>query len=222
MQDLDFWYKCIGQYLSPNTAPASSTKVSVSTRLNKGIGSNTLGAGIDAFYVASPGKSFLIGKIEMPDIPGLSFVPSEDGSGEKFIAHWLVNDAPLDSAWMIGVIGNANPNASMKRSQPPTLCRFCAADASFEFDLAIVRKAVAVIEGLDWKKEVAPVLHTFQSRQQASAAGDIAKVEADNTSLQKAFAKVPALKSALLALCRLPLKPGSGEYQVLSWYNRVR
>lgn len=222
MQELDFWYGCIGRYLAPDVEPAASTKIGVQTRVKKGIASNTLGAGIDAFYIASPGKSVIIGKLEMPNMPGLSFVPSEDGSGEKYIAQWLVNDAPLDAAWMIGVIGNANPNASMKRSQPPALCRFCAAGASFEFDLSIVRQAVVIMGDLDWKKDVAPALHTFQSRQQANAAGNSAKVESDNKTLQKAFTKAPALKYALLALCRLPLKPGSGEYEVLSWYNRVR
>lgn len=222
MQEINFWYECIGRHLAPNADPESSTKASVMTRVKKGVGNNTLGAGINAYYIASEKKSFLVGKLEMPSLPGLEFIPSEDGSGEKFIAQWLVNEAPDDTPWMIGVIGNASPNASMKFSQPPALCRFCAASSAFDFDLGIVRQAVTIIGDLDWKKDVAPVLHTFQARQQSSAMGDEGKVERENKTLQKAFAKTPRLKSVLLALCRLPLKPGSGEYEVVSWYNRTR
>lgn len=219
MQDLNFWYECIGRHLAPDTAPAASTKAGVITRLKKGIGSNTLGAGIDAFYIAHKKKSFVIGKLEMPSNPALEFISSEEISGEKFIAQWLVNDAPEDEPWMIGVIGNANPNSGMKLSRPLALCRFCDTSSGFDFDLGIVRNAVKIIgDDLDWKKDVAPALHIFQSRLQ----GDEEKIERENKKLQKAFDKSPTLKKALLSLCRLPLKPNSGEYEILSRLNRIR
>lgn len=222
MQAIELWYECIGQHLAPESDPAGSTKIGVMTRKTKGVGPHTLGAGIDAYYIACKRKSFVIGKLELPNLPGLEFVPSEDVSGEKYIAQWLVNHAPEDEPWMIGVIGNASPNASMKVSHPVALCCFCEASSGFDFDLGIVRQAVAIIGELDWKKDIATALHTFQSRQLASSIGDEAKMERENKKLQKAFEKTPELKPALLALCRLPLKVGSGEYEVLSWYNRVR
>lgn len=223
MQELNFWYECIGRHLAPDTAPAASTKAGVITRLKKGIGSNTLGAGIDAFYIAHKKKSYVIGKLEMPSNPELEFVPSEEVSGEKFIAQWLVNEAPEDEPWMIGVIGNANPNSGMKLSRPLALCRFCDTSSGFDFDLGIVRDAVKIIgDELDWKKDVAPALHIYQSRLQASGIGNEDKVERENRKLQKAFDKAPLLKKTLIALCKLPLKPHSGEYEILSRLNRIR
>lgn len=222
MQGISIWYECIGRHLAPDCEPDASTKVGVMTRMLRGTGLNTLGAGIDAYYIASPKKSYLIGKVEMPNLPELEFIPSEEVSGEKFIAQWLVKEAPDDQPWMIGVIGNASPNASMKASHPLALCCFCGASSGFDFDLGIVRQAVAIIGEMDWKKEIAPALHTFQSRQLASSIGDDGKVERENLKLLKAFEKTPGLKAALLDLCRLPLKTGSGEYEILSWYNRVR
>lgn len=225
MQDLNFWYDCIGRHLAPDTAPAASTKAGVMTRLKKGVASNPLGAGIDVFYIANKKKSFVVGKLEAPknSNPVIEFFPSEEVSGEKFIAQWLVNDAPEDEPWMIGVIGNANPNSGMKISRPLALCRFCDMSSGFDFDLGIVRNAVKIIgDDLDWKKDVAPALHIFQSRLQASGIGDEDKVERENKKLQKAFDKSPTLKKALLALCRLPLKPNSGEYEILSRLNRIR
>lgn len=223
MQEIDFWYQCIGRYLAPDTDPSSSTKVGVMSRLKKGVAMNTLGAGVDAFYIAHKQKSYLIGKIEMASLPALEFIPSEDVSGERFIAHWLVEQAPSNDTWMIGVIGNAKPNESMKRSHPLALCRFCRSGASLDFDLGVVRQAVSIIGNkLDWKKDVAPALHAIDARHQASSIGDDDKVERENLKLLKSFKNTPGLKEAILDLCRLPLKPHSGEYEIVSWYNRAR
>lgn len=220
--EVDYWYQCIGFHLAPETDPASSTKVGVLSRLKRGIATNTLGAGIDAYYIACKEKSYLIGKVELPNLPSLEFIPSEDVSGERFIARWLVEQAPSNEPWMIGVIGNANPNESMKRSHPLALCRFCRAGASLDFDLGIVRNAVTIIGQFDWKKMVAPALHAINERQKASYVGDDNKVERENIKLKKSFDKNPGLRDAIVALCRLPLKPHSGEYEIISWYNRVR
>ena len=63
-------------------------KAPVPTRLKRGIDFNPLGAGIDAFYIACENDSYLIGKVELPSKKGLVFVPSEEISGERFIARW--------------------------------------------------------------------------------------------------------------------------------------
>ncbi|OEO24423.1 hypothetical protein AX279_17290 [Pseudomonas sp. J237] len=194
----------------------------VPTRLKKGTGLNRLGAGIDVFYIASPGSSSVIGKLEITERSELVLVASEDVSGEKHIAQWLIHEAPADTPWMIGVIGNANPINSLKLSYPPALCRFCGANSGFDFDLSAVRQAVSIIGDLDWKKDIAPALHVYQARMHANDTGDQDKAEKEGKKLLKMFEKNPHLRTALLALCRLPLKPNSGEYEVLSWYNRVR
>lgn len=222
MQTLSFWYDCIGKLIDPTVTPELALSQSAPTRLKKGVGMNRLGAGIDLFYIATPGASTLIGKLEMKDRPGLSFVPSEDVSGEKFIAQWLINSAPDDSPWMIGMIGNANPAESLKVSHPLALCRFCGTSSGFDFDLRLVREAVRIIGKLDWKAEVAGALHGYQTRLNALEIGDLEKADREGKKLTKLFGKQPSLKPALVALCKLPLKPNSGEYQVLSWYNRVR
>lgn len=222
MQAVEFWYECIGKLINPSLTPAAAITQSVNTRKLKGTGPNRLGSGIDAFYVASPGESVLIGKLELPNQPGLTFIPSEDRSGERFIAHWLIHKAPENAPWMIGVIGNANPVSSLKVSNPPSLCSFCRSGSNFDFDLSLARQAINIIGDLDWKKEVAPALHTYQTRLHAIDAGDPDQADREAKKLHKMFEKNPALKRALIDLCKLPIKPGSGEYEILSWYNRVR
>lgn len=222
MQSLKFWHECIGKLISPDSTPEQAITHYYPTRTLKGVKPSRLGAGIDVFYIASPGNSFLISKIELPNQPGLALRPSEDCGGEKLIAQWLVHDAPTDAPWMVGVIGNANPVKSLKLCQPPVLCAFSGANAGFDFDLGVVREAVKIIGELDWKKSIAPALHTYQSRLHANDIGDSDRAEREGKKLSKMFEKTPNLKRSLIDLTKLTVKPGSGEYQVLSWYNRVR
>ncbi|MCF6783737.1 hypothetical protein [Stutzerimonas stutzeri] len=222
MQPLDFWYDCIGRHIAPDSSPEQSTKPQMETRMKKGTGLNRLGAGISAYYIALPGSSQLIGKFAMDDRPGLCFVNADDVSGEKVIAHWLADHAPLDRPWMIGVIGNASPNETFRISQPPGLCAFAQNNGGFEFNLASVREALKLIADFEWKKDIAPAIHAYEGRLKAVAAGDHSMIEKANDKLEKLLKKSPDLRTVLIGLCKLPIKPNSGEYQILSWYNRER
>lgn len=222
MQPLTFWYDCIGQRIAPELTPEKSTKVALATHMKKGIGPNPLGAGISAFYIAQPGESMLIGKFAMEGMPGLTFVSSEGMTGEKFIARWLIEKAPLDKPWMIGVIGNANPVESFRISQPPGLCAFCEGNGGFEFNLSAVKQAAALIGETPWKKDVAPAIHAYEAKLKAADSGDAQLIERANDKLNKMLMKSPEFRALLIALIKLPIKPNSGEYQVLSWYNRER
>lgn len=222
MQPLSFWYDCIGQRIAPDLPPEKSTKVALATHMKKGIGPNPLGGGISAFYIAQPNESFLIGKFAENDKPGLKFISSESMSGEKQIARWLIDQAPLDKPWMIGVIGNANPTESLRISQPPALCAFGEVNGGFEFNLTSVREAVKLMGDTPWKKDVAPAIHAYEGKLKAAATGLPHLIEKANEKLDKMFKKNPAIRPLLVALIKLPIKPNSGEYQVLSWYNRER
>lgn len=212
---LDFWHQCVGRHLSDGL-PAETLSPFVPTRLKKGVGPNRLGAGIDAFYVACPEGSHLIGKLEMTSVPGLTFHPSEEQSGQRFIAHWLMHEAPLDEPWMIGVISKANPLRSLALSQPPALCEFCQTSGNFSFNLEAVRQAHQLMGDLPWKAVVAPSIHAHA--RFLSAATETER-EAARTRLTDILSKTPSLKGVLR---QLRAAPGSGEYEILSWYHRVR
>lgn len=222
MQALTFWYDCIGKHIAPTLTPEKSTKVALPTHMKKGVGPNPLGAGISAFYIAQPGQSMLIGKFEMDDIPALRFINSADMTSEKFIAHWLIEKAPLNQPWMIGVIGNANPTESFRISQPPGLCSFCEGNGGFEFNLSTVKEAAVLIGDIPWKTDVAPVIHAYEGKLKAAGTGDAHLIERANDKLIKSLNKNPENRSLLVALIKLPIKPNTGEYQLLSWYNRER
>lgn len=223
MQALSFWHDCIGRHIAPQLSPKESPMTSLPTRmLKKGVGQNRLGAGINAFYIAQPGDSCLIGKFAVEDMPCLRFIDSEKISGEKYIATWLAESAPLNSPWMIGVIGKASPIESFYISQPPGLCAFSQASSGFEFDLRLVKDAVKLIGETPWKKEVAPAIHAYEGKLRASATGNQGQIDKANDKLLKMFAKTPEVRTLLIELNKLPIKARSGEYQILSWYNRER
>ncbi|TKD35297.1 hypothetical protein [Azotobacter chroococcum] len=215
MIELELWHRCIGQHLT-REAPENSVQPSVPTRLKKGVGPNRIGAGIDAHYIASASGSFLIGKIEMANRPGLQFIPSEETTGQRFIAHWLIHEAPLDETWMIGVIGKANALPSLKLSQPPVLCRYCEANSGLDFNLEVVRNAHSLMGDLPWKKTIAPAIHLYS---RLTAAVEQKEQEDLKEKLNRMFVQTPELRKILR---KLGVQPLSGEYEVLSWYNRER
>lgn len=212
MDAVEFWHEHLGQRIGAECA--GDTKVSVPTRLKRGVDNNPLGAGIDAFYVVSEAQSYLFGKVELVSTEGLTFVPSEDGSGERFIAHWLAHEAPLSGAWMVGVIGKSSPNKSFTVSQPPSLCVFCQSDKSFEFNLRHFRDDVALCEGFDWRV-LASAIYAYDDY----LSGDSFRRAKGGRGLELAFKKEPKLKDLLP---RLRSKPNSGEHTLLTWYNRAR
>lgn len=212
MSAIQFWHEHIGQYISDE--PASNLKARVPTRLKKGVELNSIGAGIDLFYIASEGNSHLIGKLELPSTKELKQLASEDLSGERFIAHWLAHAAPTDKPWIVGVIGKAHPNESLTISQPPSLCVFCQSGKNFEFNLAFFREDVALTQGIDWKL-LAPAIYAYDDFTSL----DEFRKNKGSASLTKAFKTEPKLKTILP---KLRAQPNNGEHQLLSWYNRAR
>lgn len=212
MNPINFWHQHIGQHIG--SIEAGDTKPRVPTRLKRGIDPNTLGAGIDAFYIACEGMSHVVGKVELPNSKHITYTASENISGEKFIAQWLAHDAPTDQPWIVGVIGKANPNASFVLSQPPSLCSFCQSSKGFEFNLHHFRADVELIKGLDWKlvTQAMYALNDFTSLNEY-------QITKGRNSLTKLFKNEPRLKQVLP---HLRAKPNNGEHQILSWYNRTR
>lgn len=212
MSELLFWHEQIGSIIG--AADENTMCVSVPTRLKRGIGDNRLGAGIDAFYIACEGDSYLVSKTELPNTKGLRFVPSEDFSGERFIARWLAESAPTDRPWLVGVISKANPNSSLAFSQPPYLCVYCQANKGFEFNLSDFRADVELSQGIDWKM-LAQAIYAYDD----FISYDSYRKEKGSKSLEKLFKREPELKKILP---KLKAKPNNGEHTLLSWYNRAR
>lgn len=213
-ENLLFWHETIGKKLSNNEV-ASSTHPLVPTRLKKGVADNRLGAGIDAYFIADEQQSYLISKTELVNQSGLTFVPAEQESGNRFIAHWLMDKAPIDRAWMIGIIGKANINASLQVSQPPLLCYYCEANKVMPFNLKQVRDARRLIGDLPWKEVVAPGLHAYAQYISASHE-NVRKTQSER--LNKLLNKTPELRKLLP---KINIRPDSGDYEILSWYYRT-
>lgn len=222
MSDLDallYWHANLGRHLS-DAEPDETTKARLETRMNKGIGPNTLGAGIAAYYIVTVDKAWLIGKIERASTAHVEFVPSDAAdnvSGEQFIARWLVS-SEMTTPCMIGVIGNANPNGSMAVSHTPAKVHFCEAGKGFSFDLDKVKRAKVLIGGMSWRDTVAPAIRQYFALLEARASGTAQSIEKENSKMLKLLAKTPDL-AALIP--KLDVRPGSGEYVMLSWLFRT-
>lgn len=212
MEPVSFWHEHIGQHISGD--PEGAVKVRVPTRLKRGVELHNLGAGIDAFYIVCEGQSYLVGKVELPSKEGLIIVPSEDVSGERFIAQWLANDAPTDRPWMVGVIGKACPIKSFTLSQPPSLCVFGQSGKNFEFNLSHFRADVELAKTIDWKI----LVQAIHAHDDFKSLNEFRRGKG-STALQRLFKRESMLKEILP---RLRSKPNSGEQILLSWYNRAR
>ncbi|WP_395009083.1 hypothetical protein [Undibacterium sp.] len=208
MKPTDFWHDNIGKYLC-DLPSNQSTSALIPHRTQKGIQALRIGA-IDAFYIATPAHSYVIGRIEIPGNQKISFVPIEEYSARKYLAAWLINDAV--SPFIVGVISLANAASSMRISHHVTKSYFCEANAGFEFNLEKVRKALPLIQEFSWKKDIAPAIHLHSNWMHAE--GD--ERQQLNIKLMALLKKNPSLRSILSTI---DIRPNSGEYQILSWYN---
>lgn len=220
LEPVEFWHQNLGRFLS--SAPAAESAMAlVPTRMKRGTDLNRLGAGIAAYYIATPGHAWLIGKIDLPNTAELTVIPTDDEnpvSGEQRIAEWLVSEK-MTTPFMIGMIGNANPNASFKISHTALRAVFCQSGKSIPFSVDAVRKATVLFSehSLSWWKVVAPAIRQYAALKDARRTASEAVIEREKQKLSKMLAAVPALTKLLP---EVDIKPGSGEYQILSWFYR--
>ena len=222
MSELDainFWHSHLGRHLS-DALPAASSKARVETRMKKGVGLNTLGALISAHYIVTHDKAWLIGKIARENTANVTFVPSDGDervSGEQFIARWLVSN-DFVTPCMIGVIGNANPNGSFCISHSSAKIFYCEAGKGFSFDLNKVKRAKELIGEMSWRDTISPAIRQYYALIDARASGTAFAIQKENTKMIKMLAKSPQL---VQMIPEMDVRPGSGEYVMLSWLFRM-
>lgn len=207
---LTFWHEHIGKRLTtpPMERTDSFAAIIPHRTKSKGVQNMRIGA-LDAFYVASPHKSYVIGRVELPETQQIQFIPTESTSARKFVANWLLFEA--EAPFMVGVIGKASALDSFKLTSHIVQSAFCQAGAGFTFDLDLVRKAHQKIAHLPWKK-VASGIHNFEALRHAEPEN----LDAERKRMNKFLSKNPELRSILP---QLRILPNSGEYTVLSWLN---
>ena len=220
MSPLDFWYLHLGRHLS-GASPTLSTKAPIPTRLGNGaareprVAPNPLGAGIGCHYIVTPAHAWLIGRIALEDTPLVTFVPTDRPAdaggvrGDQFVARWLIDEAT--TPFLVGTIGNANPNASLTLSRHEKIGVFCDTGGGFRFDLTLVRADERVIRALDidWPT-IGQALHLYEEDRR-SARHQNGRIAA-RARLDKILSKHEALRDALP---RLHVRPRSGEYELL-------
>lgn len=208
MSPSEFFYTYIGAKLGA-PAHAGIKAVRIPQRVKEGVKDLSLGQ-MDCFYIATPhGPSRLIGRIELPSRPDLQFVDTETTSARRYIAQWLLNDAA--APFIVGVIGKAHPEASYRITHHLAATQFCDTAGNFPINVELARVAHRHIARLDWKKIVAPAIHAYNDYIQASHGSNQEK-----DKLQKLLAKTPEI-TRLLPI--INIRPGSGEYTMLSWAN---
>lgn len=202
---LAFWYEHIGEKLGAPDAK-SALSVFLPQRSKDTTKSMRIGTGRPTFFMAAKDNSEIVGGIDLPDQPDIKFVAAENVNARTYVAQWLLTAQP---PYIVGVIGKANIASSLSITHSERLGIFCEANNCFQFDMAAIRQAQALFADFPWST-VAVTLHEY-ARYQANA------TPASREKLKKAFAKLPGLREALAAA---RIKPGSGEYEILSWLNR--
>ena len=220
-QNLEFWHTNLGRHLS-SAAMEASAKALVPTRMGKEgaengkgarVAPNALGAMIDAYYIVTPGHSWLLGRVAMTNTDGVTFVATdgpEPTNAARFIGRWLMEDAV--APFMVGVIGNANPNSSFRISEHTARSAFCENGGGFVFNLDDVRADVAMLGRETSWRSVAEAMWIYQDARLAdkSTVAGAAALERQ----RKLLSKSPEFRSLLP---KLRARPGSGEARVLSW-----
>ncbi len=215
---VSFWHSHLGRYLSEAPAQEAS-KARLPTRLKRGVDANALGAGIAAYYIVTPTKSWLHGKIEKASNANVEFVAADAEnrvSGEQFIARWLVSEA-FATPCMIGVIGNANPNASFRVSHSAANMIYCEAGKGFCFSLDKIRRALEFIGDQSWSDTISPAIRQYFALLEARVSGKEIQIDKEVKKMGKLIEKSPALAKIIPAM---DIRPGSGEYIVLGWLYR--
>lgn len=204
LSPLEFWHTHVGQKLGPFT-PEESVACLIPHRTKKGVAPLRIGAS-GVVYMVSATDCRLISFIELPDQPGLKFIPSGTVRPMKYLAHWMLNEAT--PPYMVGVMGKASPKASLTITHNERMATFCEANANFYFDVDKIRQAQGIFAPFPWKT-VSATLYQYQEYR-------LDPTEARKAKLSKTFAKHPGLREAIRDG---GIIAGSGEHTVLAWLN---
>ena len=214
-EGLLFWYQHLGRYLS-DVSIEKSSKASVIMRLKKGVKQHTIGAQNVFFYIVTPHHSQVIGQIEMPDTPQITFLPSETTDPFVHIAKWLINGSP-EGPFMIGTIDNAGPNESFRVTQSPRLGVFCHANKNIQFNLPGLIQDAKTMSDMS-PKDRTDLWKALRLYSLMRLAGNDRTGNAIKDKLDKVFKKQPEFRSMLP---KINTKVGSGGVQILDWYFKT-
>lgn len=209
MSATDFFHQNIGSKIGV-VAGDGIKSVRIPQRVKEGVKELSLGQ-MDCFYIAAgTGPSYLIGRVDLESGDTLQFVGTETTSARKYIAQWLLQDAV--TPFIVGVIGKAHPEPSFHVTHHLAMTQFCDTAGNFHVNVEQARLADQRIAHLDWKKVVAPAIHAYADYIQAPQDNN----QREKDKLLKLIAKTPELSQLLPTL---GVRPGSGEYTLLSWKN---
>lgn len=118
---------------------------------------------------------------------------------------------------MIGVIGNANPNASFVVSHSTAKVNYCEAGKGFSFDLDKIKRALTLMDDQSWYDVISPAIRQYYALVEARVSGKEPQISKESMKMAKLIEKTPGLAAIVPAM---DIRPGSGEYIVLGWLNR--
>lgn len=201
---LEFWHQNVGKKLGEFSA-VQSTGCMITHRNKSSIGPSRIGSS-GVVYMISPGDARLVSRINLPDQPGLRFIPSERVSGLKYLAHWLLNEAK--PPYMIGQIAKANPLSSFAITHNERLGVFCDTSGDIYFDMERVRQGVVNFAPFPWKVVSSAIYRYAEYRLDPS--------EMKKENLQKVLKKHPGLREAII---KTDIRARSGEQAIMTWLN---
>ena len=216
-----FWHEHLGRFMSDTDAEKSG-KAAVPTWLGKDdpesiakgkgvrIAPWPIGAKIPLYYIVTPTHAKVFGKVALESAKHVTYRvgSAEDRvDGRREIVRWLLDHGT--TPFMVGVITEANPNATFRVTHHHSKGFFCESSGGFAFNLDDARADAAKLAGKPWK-EVATLIYRyddFRNAVQGSPERERAK-----ENLVKLFKKMPEMQTILPTL---KVKPHSGEMELL-------
>lgn len=219
--EVKFWHEHLGRFMS-DAATEKSGKATVPTWLGKDdpesvakgkgvrIAPWPIGAKIPLYYIATPAHSWVFGKVALDSTDRVSYrvgTAEERVDGRREIVRWLLENGT--TPFMVGVITEANPNASFRVTHHHSRGFFCESSGGFAFNLDDVRADIAKLAGKPWK-EVATLIYRYDDFRNAAQGSP--ERERAKDGLAKLLKKIPEMQAILPTL---KVKPGSGEMELL-------
>ena len=203
---IDMWVTCLGKPLGHEAAESALGMVVPQRGAGGAIKEYRLGSGRPVYLMLSPGKSEVVGPLELTSQPGLRFISDETEDGPRYLAHWLLDAKP---PYVVAVAGKASLGPHLVVTTDDRFGVLCQSSGNLPFDMTVVRRSHELLAPFEWRT-AASTLHLMTRYQRQPN-------DADRLKLQKAFAKTPGLGQAL---SQSGLKPDSGEYTLMGWLNR--